>query len=72
MKEYRKAESLIEDINKNKTDKTIYFKGVKMELQPVFWNNTYCYTDKTGENYINLTKNKQVSRFCVKEIYMDL
>ena len=72
MKIYRKVERLIEDINKGKAGNTICFKGVKMELQPVFWNNTYCYIDKTGENYINLTKNKQVSRFCVKEIYINL
>lgn len=72
MKIYRKVERLIEDINKSKAGDTICFKGVMLKLQPVLWNDTYCYTDKTGENYINLTKNGQVSRVSVKEIYINL
>ena len=48
----------------------IKFKGIVIQLEPDFWNNTYCYVDlKNDENYINLNEDKKVTRFCVNDFY---
>lgn len=66
---YKKAERLIKQINEGKCGEYIKFQNVEMQLVPVFWNDTYCYVDKKDDsNFINLDKDKKVTRFCVNGI----
>lgn len=69
---YTDPKKLIKRINNGKITKHIKFDNIILELVPVLWNDTYCYSDKRNENYINLNKNKKVTRFCVKNCYLEL
>lgn len=70
---YRKAERLIKQINEGKCGEYIKFQNVEMQLVPVMWDNTYCYIDlKNNDNYINLNKNKKITRFCVNDFYIEI
>lgn len=72
IKNYRKMENLIKDINAGKCGDKIQFRGIVLEKQVVYWNNINCYVDLENEdNYINLDRAGKVSRFCINEIYKD-
>lgn len=65
-------ENLVKDINAGKCGYKIQFRGIVLEKQVVYWNDTNCYVDLENEdNYINLDRAGKVSRFCINEIYKD-
>lgn len=72
IKNYRKMENLVKDINAGKCGDKIKFRGIVLEKQVVYWNDINCYVDLENEdNYINLDRAGKVSRFCINEIYKD-
>lgn len=78
LRNYRKMNTLINDINNKKTTNKIKFKNHILELEPVMWNLSKIYIEydknrnETG-NYINLSqKDDKVTRFCVDNDYCDI
>lgn len=69
IKRYNKINGLQNAIyNKINPDK-IKIKNVVMQLFPVLWNNTSCYSDETGDNYININQYGDITSLSINKFY---